>query len=173
MISLIQSQVVGKHGWLSEGAFTDIVAISQTTPGPVGVNCATYTGFEVFHNSGYGIVAGVLGSAIATFAIVLPSFILFFLILKLFIKFHEKPAFLTGVTALKPAVAGLIGAAAMVLIFNIGFGEDGFFMHVQKENFIDWKSWLLFCVAFVLSYFKNVGPIRLILGSALLGLLIY
>ena len=77
MLSLIQTQVVTKFGWLTEAQFTDIVAISQCTPGPIGVNCATYTGYEV---------AGVAGSALATFALVLPSFIIFYGIITLYNK---------------------------------------------------------------------------------------
>ena len=70
MLSLIQGQVVTAHGWISQEMFTDIVAISQTTPGPIGINCATYTGYEVMYGAGYGQLAGMFGSALATFAVV-------------------------------------------------------------------------------------------------------
>ena len=172
MLSLIQAQVVSIHGWLSEGAFTDIVAISQTTPGPIGINCATYVGFEVFHGAGYGMAAGILGSFAATFAVVLPSFIVFFFIMKLFTRFHEAPAF-TAMTVLKPSVAGLIGAAALVLIVDFNFGGPGPAARILTDNFPDWKAWLLFIAAFLLSYFKKLGPIALILISAAAGLLLY
>ena len=173
MLSLIQAQVVSIHGWLSEGAFTDIVAISQTTPGPIGINCATYVGFEVFHGAGYGMAAGILGSFAATLAVVLPSFIVFFFIMKLFTRFHEAPAFTTTMTVLKPSVAGLIGAAALVLIVDFNFGGPGPTARILTDNFPDWKAWLLFIAAFLLSYFKKVGPIALILISAAAGLLLY
>lgn len=173
MLSLIQAQVVSIHGWLSEGAFTDIVAISQTTPGPIGINCATYVGFEVFHGAGYGMAAGILGSFAATFAVVLPSFIVFFFIMKLFTRFHESPAFTATMTVLKPSVAGLIGAAALVLIVDFNFGGPGPAARILTDNFPDWKAWLLFIAAFLLSYFKKVGPIALILISAAAGLLLY
>ena len=84
MLSLIQTQVVTKFGWLTEAQFTDIVAISQCTPGPIGVNCATYTGYEV---------AGVAGSVLATFALVLPSFIIFYGIITLYNKYHHTSLF--------------------------------------------------------------------------------
>ena len=173
MLSLIQAQVVSIHGWLSEGAFTDIVAISQTTPGPIGINCATYVGFEVFHGAGYGMAAGILGSFAATFAVVLPSFIVFFFIMKLFTRFHEAPAFTATMAVLKPSVAGLIGAAALVLIVDFNFGGPGPAARILTDNFPDWKAWLLFIAAFLLSYFKKVGPIALILISAAAGLLLY
>lgn len=173
MLSLIQAQVVSIHGWLSEGAFTDIVAISQTTPGPIGINCATYVGFEVFHGAGYGMAAGILGSFAATLAVVLPSFMVFFFIMKLFTRFHEAPAFTATMTVLKPSVAGLIGAAALVLIMDFNFGGSGPAARILTDNFPDWKAWLLFIAAFLLSYFKKVGPIALILISAAAGLLLY
>ncbi len=90
MLSLIQGQVVTEHQWLAQGEFTDIVAISQSTPGPIGINCATYTGYQVMVNAGYGQLAGVLGSVLATFSVVLPSFLVFFLIIKAFNKSHES-----------------------------------------------------------------------------------
>src|SRR5574344_1908796 len=76
MLSLIQGQVVMAHGWMTESAFTDIVAISQMTPGPIGINCATYVGYDVVTKAGGSHLLGVLGSFSATFAIVLPSFLI-------------------------------------------------------------------------------------------------
>ncbi len=173
MLSLIQAQVVSTHGWLSEGEFTDIVAISQTTPGPVGINCATYVGFEVFHSAGYGTAAGILGSLATTLAVVLPSFLVFFLIMKLFTRFHETPAFAATMSALKPAVAGLIAAAALLLICTVTWTGSGFSVEIMDENFPDWKSWVLMAVSFFLCYRKILGPISLILLSAIVGLIIY
>ena len=76
MLSLIQNEVVTVHGWISDGTFTDIVAISQMTPGPIGINSATYIGYEVLANTGAPQFMCVLGSFTATFAVVLPSFII-------------------------------------------------------------------------------------------------
>ena len=76
MLSLIQAQVVVSHPWLTESAFTDIVAISQMTPGPVGINCATYVGYEVIHQAGASHLVGILGSLTATLAVMLPSFLI-------------------------------------------------------------------------------------------------
>ena len=114
MISLIQNQVVSVRGWLTETAFTDITALSQTTPGPIGINCATYVGYQVMHDAGFGNLAGIIGSATATFAIVLPSFLIFFLLMKLFNKFQNDPRFIGVMSVLKPAVAGLILAACII-----------------------------------------------------------
>ena len=75
MLSMIQGEVVTRYGWLTSQEFTDIVAISQMTPGPIGINSATYVGYTTIA-AHYGTSMGVLGSCIATFAVVLPSFIL-------------------------------------------------------------------------------------------------
>ena len=80
MLSLIQGEVVHHWHWMTTGEFTDIVAISQMTPGPVGINSATYCGYTAVINAGYSMPMGILGSFTATFALVLPSFILMILI---------------------------------------------------------------------------------------------
>lgn len=173
MLSLIQAQVVGEHAWLTEAAFTDIVAISQSTPGPIGINCATYVGYQVLHDAGYSNALAVFGSAATTLAIILPSFLVFFVIIKIFDKFHETPMFSAVMGALRPSVAGMIAAAALVLIFSISFGEGGLDIHVLSENFPDWKAWALFAVAFILSYTKKVGPITMLVAAGAIGFFIY
>ena len=173
MLSLIQAQVVTEHGWLTEKAFTDIVAISQSTPGPIGINCATYVGFQVLHDEGYSNLAAILGSASTTLAIVLPSFLVFFAIIRIFNRFHLHPVFVSVMGALRPAVAGMIGAAALVLIFGISWTGGGLSMHILHDNFPDWKAWALFAASFLLCYTKKTGPITLLVASGVLGLLIY
>lgn len=173
MLSLIQGQVVTVHRWITQGEFTDIVAISQSTPGPIGINCATYVGYQVMENAGYGPGIGILGSTLATFSIVLPSFLVFFLIIKVFDKFHESRTFTDTMRALRPAVAGLIGAAALVLIFRTEWSGLHPQVSMLTENFLNWKSWALFAAAFVLGYTKKAGPIAIILAAGALGLLIY
>lgn len=173
MLSLIQAQVVTEHGWLTEKAFTDIVAISQSTPGPIGINCATYVGFQVLHDEGYSNLAAILGSASTTLAIVLPSFLVFFAIIRIFNRFHQHPIFVSVMGALRPAVAGMIGAAALVLIFGISWTGGGLSMHILHDNFPDWKAWALFAASFLLCYTKKTGPITLLVASGVLGLLIY
>ena len=173
MLSLIQGQVVTAHQWITEAEFTDIVAISQSTPGPIGINCATFVGFEVMEDAGFGIWAGVLGSTLTTLATVLPSFLVFFLIIRIFNKFHETRTFAETMRALRPAVAGLIGAAALVMIFRSAWASGRLSVSLLTENFPDWKAWALFAAAFVLGYTKKAGPIAIILGAGVLGLLIY
>ena len=86
MLSLIQGEVVTRYGWLTTSQFTDIVAISQMTPGPIGINSATYVGYTALVNAGYSPAVGILGSLMATVAVVLPSFILMLTVTKLIIK---------------------------------------------------------------------------------------
>ena len=173
MLSLIQTQVVVSHSWLSESAFTDIVAISQMTPGPVGINCATYVGYEVLHEAGASHLVGILGSMTATLAVVLPSFLIVLTIVRFYTKFKENRIFEGVMSWLRPAVVGLIGAAALILMFKVNWNGALPDISVVKENFSDWTSWVLFAAAVVASLFFKIGPIPIILAGGLLGLLIY
>lgn len=159
MLSLIQSQVVTEHGWITDTMFTDIVAISQMTPGPIGINSATYIGYEVLANTGASEFMCVLGSFTATFAVVLPSFIIVLAICKVYDRFKEHYLFKGVMTGLKPAVLGLIGTAALGL--------------ATPENFIDWKSYLLCIAAFIAIFLKKIGPFTALALGALAGLLLY
>lgn len=164
MISLIQTQVVNVHGWIEEGQFTDIVAISQMTPGPIGINCATYVGYEV---------SGVAGSLAATIAVVLPSFLIFFALVRLFDRFQTHPVFLNMMAALRPAVIGMIGAAGLILALSISW--DGFIpkMGIIGSNFPDWKSWVLFAAAFTVSMLTEISPMLILIAAGILGFAIY
>ena len=108
MLSMIQGEVVTRYDWVSTQEFTDIVAISQSTPGPIGINAATYVGFTA--------TGSVWGSVIATFAVVLPSFILMLTISKFFLKYQKHPAVEAVFSGLRPAVVGLLASAALVLM---------------------------------------------------------
>mgnify|MGYP003299968659 CR=1 FL=1 len=159
MLSLIQNEVVTVHGWITDTTFTDIVAISQMTPGPIGINSATYIGYEVLAQSGASQLMSVLGSFTATFAVVLPSFIIVLLLCKVYEKWKDHYMFRGILTGLKPATLGLIGTAAIGL--------------ATPENFIDWKSFIICAVAFIALYFKKAGPFSIIGIGALVGLIIY
>ena len=173
MISLIQTQVVTLRGWISEEVFANIIAISQTTPGPIGINCATYVGYQVMADLGYGNAIAILGSLSTTIAVVLPSFIIFFALMKFYSKFHTSPVFKGVMGALTPVVAGMIGAAALVLMFHVGF--DGWIPQFEliRNNFPDWRSWTLFAVAFALSMWSKISPIWIIIISGIVGILIF
>lgn len=159
MLSLIQNEVVTIHNWIDDTTFTDIVAISQMTPGPIGINSATYIGYEVVSNAGGSEFLCVLGSFTATFAVVLPSFIIVLSICKVYNKFKEHYLFKGVMNGLKPATLGLIGTAALGL--------------ATPENFIDWKSFAIFFVALIALFFKKIGPFAAIGLGAIAGLLLY
>ena len=159
MLSLIQNEVVTVHNWIDDGTFTDIVAISQMTPGPIGINSATYIGYEVLHNAGASQFVCTLGSLTATFAVVLPSFIIVLALCKVYEKWKNHYMFQGVMNGLKPATLGLIGTAALSL--------------ATPENFIDWKSYLICLLAFIALYLKKVGPFAIIGRGALVGLILY
>lgn len=159
MLSLIQNQVVTIHGWIDDVTFTDIVAVSQMTPGPIGINSATYIGYEVLANSGASELLCILGSFTATFAVVLPSFIIVLAICRVYDKWKNHPIFQGVLSGLKPAVIGLIGTAVLSV--------------ATPENFIDWKSYILCVLAFLALYFKKAGPFTIIGLGAVAGLILY
>ena len=159
MLSLIQNEVVTVHGWIDDTTFTDIVAISQMTPGPIGINSATYIGYEVLAQSGASEFLSILGSFTATFAVVLPSFIIVLLMCKVYDKWKDHPIFKGVMMGLRPAVLGLIGTAALNL--------------ATPDNFIDWKSFVICIAAFAALYFKKLGPFAVLGIGALVGLIFY
>lgn len=151
MLSLIQFEVVDKHHWLSSQQFTDIVAISQMTPGPIGINSATYIGYTVTGN--------VWGAVLATFAVCLPSFLLVLLISYFFAKFKNNLYVKAAMSGLLPMSVALIAAAALLLM--------------NKENFIDYKSLLIFIAAFFLTWKYKIHPILMICLAGMAGILLY
>ena len=151
MLSLIQFEIVDRHHWLSLQEFTDIVAISQVTPGPIGINSATYIGYTVTGN--------VWGAVLATFAVCLPSFLLVLLISYFFAKFKNNLYVKAAMSGLLPMSVALIAAAALLLM--------------NKENFIDYKSLLIFLVAFMLTWKFKIHPILMIGLAGTAGLLLY
>lgn len=173
MLSLIQNEVVVAHTWLSESTFTDIVAISQMTPGPIGINCATFVGYDVLTAAGYSPLFGAIGSITATFAITLPSFLIVLALVRFYTKVKGNRIFEAVMGVLKPVVVGLIGAAAVILCLKVDWNGMAPSLSVVSENFPDWKSWLLLAAAFIASYKFRINPILLIFCAGILGLLIY
>lgn len=166
MLSLIQNEVVYNHHWLTTSQFTDIVAISQMTPGPIGINSATYCGYTAVHNAGYGNALSMLGSGIATFALVLPSFILMILISRMFLKYMNTMMVQSAFSGLRPAVVGLLGAATLMLMTPDNFSLPS----VNPWQF--WISCFLFAATFVGTYFVKINPLKMIACSAVAGLVL-
>lgn len=167
MLSMIQGEVVTKYQWLTTSQFTDIVAISQMTPGPIGINSATYVGYSAVVNAGYSPAMGVLGSAMATFAVVLPSFILMFTITKILIKYRETDLVDTMFSLLRPTVVGLIAAAALILMTPENFSTPS----INPWQF--YISIFLFAAAFVGTQFFKINPIKMIIVCATAGFILF
>lgn len=150
MISLIYNEVVVQNGWLTAAELADVAAISQMTPGPIAINCATYVGYTVTGN--------VWGSLLATVAVCLPSLTLMMLATKFYFKLRNNRQFKGAMSGMQPMMIGLILSSALML-----FGE---------ATFIDWKSWVIFAGCFIASV-KKVNPILLIILSAVAGIVLY
>lgn len=166
MLSLIQSQTVTQHGWLTSAEFTNIVAISQMTPGPIGINSATYCGYAAVRNAGYGELMGVLGSGVATTALVLPSFVIMVLVCRVFMKYMHTAPVQSVFSGLRPAVVGLIGAAALMLMNTENFSSP-------SQN--PWQFWIsvaLFAATYIGTKVLKISPIRMIGWAAFAGLML-
>ena len=166
MLSLIQHETVELHQWLSTSEFTDIVAISQMTPGPIGINSATYCGYTAIHNAGYGHLMAILGSATATFALVLPSLILMIIISKMFMKYMHHHSVEHVFRGLRPAVVGLLAAATLLLCTRENFSTP------QEDLWQFCISCFLFAASFYGVKVMKINPIRMILYCALAGLVL-
>lgn len=148
--ALIQDEIVYKHAWLTVSQFTDIMAISQVTPGPIAINCATYVG--------YAVTNSIWGSAIATFASCLGPFILVSLVVIGLQKIKNNPYVKAAFTGIRPAVIGLIASAALML--------------ANGDNFIDLYSYLIFGIVALASLAK-ANPIILLVLSGIAGYFLY
>ena len=164
IMSLIQMEVE-RYGWMSPQEFVDIVAVSQVTPGPIGINCATYVG--------YTATGSVWGAVLTTTAIILPSLIIMLSVCRAYFwidkRFHDNPYFTETLRALRFTVIGLIAAAALMLI--------------KPETFIDPISWVIFAVVALFTILPQIQknkmtevlshPILLIILAGVAGYLIY
>lgn len=149
IFSLIQHEIE-VHGWMTQEEFVDILAISQVTPGPIGINCATYVG--------YTATGSVWGSLLATVAIVIPSLVIMLSLCKVYfvisMRFQHNIYFTRTMQMLRLSVLGMIAAAALLLIKPV---------NQPSVSFIDWKSWGIFgvvCLFTILPMFlKNTAGV--------------
>lgn len=156
---LIQAQVIDIHAWLSMSEFIDIFTISQMTPGPIGINAATFVGMKV---------AGFLGAIVATLGFVTPSFILGIILAKLFFKYGNIGVIKGILNGLRPAVVALICSAGMSFIFLVLFNTEKMPINVAD---IDYLGLFVLIVAFI-AVRKKVGIIKILAGSGVLGLIL-
>lgn len=166
MLSLIQSEVVQHYHWLTTGQFTDIVAISQSAPGPIGLNSATFCGYTAIHNAGYNEMMSVLGSGIAAIALILPSFIIIIIVSKMFMKYMNTTEIESIFSGLRPAIVGILAATTLLLMTPENFNTP----KVSPWHF--WISIGLFISTFIGIKYMKINPIRMILYSGFAGLLL-
>lgn len=167
MLSLIQDDVVNKHGWLSSAEFTDIVAVSQMTPGPLGINMATYVGYTSVVNAGYSTGLAMLGSLLATLSILWLPFILMIVVSRFLIKHKESPIIKSIFAGLRPTIVGLVAAAALVLMNAENFGAP----RTALLQFV--VSLVLFALAFISVYRFKVSPLKILALAGIFGIVFY
>lgn len=160
-IPLIQHQVVDMHAWLTMTEFTDIITISQMTPGPIAINAATFVGTRV---------AGLPGSLVATFGCILPSCIIVLLLAAIYYKYRSLKAMQYVLSGLRPAVVAMIASAGLSIVM-LAFFTDGVLPAALSDvNFIAVAIFL--AAMFVLRKWKT-DPIYVMLGTGLVGLIVY
>jgi len=151
ILPLIQKEVVVIHKWITVSQFTDIVAVSQVTPGPIAINSSTYVGYLVTGN--------VIGATVATVGLIMPSVIIMTVFSIFFLKFQDNKYISNAFAGLRVVVVGLILSATLLLM--------------DKDNFIDFKSIIIFGVTLLLFLKWKVNAIWLTVGAAIVGIFIY
>lgn len=165
MLALIENEIVGP-GWITEKMFTDIVAISQMTPGPIGINSATYIGYTAPLEAmpGASPLFGILGSVICTLVVIIPSFLLV-IYAGHFIRRHRESVVVEGIfNGLRPVVIGLIASAALILMNGENFGYD------TRDIIV---SIIIAVCALAVNLFTKIHPILIICIAGLAGFLLF
>jgi chromate transporter len=165
MLSLIQGQTVGHFGWLTMGEFTDLLALSRITPGPIELNSATYCGYAVIHNAGFGNIVSILGAFIALLAMILPSLIIIIFTGKILMKYLHTSIGKSILMVLRPTTVGLLAAATLLL-----FTSDNFSTPDQPWQF--GISIFLFLATLIGTGKFKISPVKMIGYSAIAGLLL-
>ena len=157
MLPLIQEEVLA-HKWMEVEEIINFIAVSESTPGPFAINCATYVGMET---------GGVLGAVCATLGVVTPSFIVILCVARFYKKFKESKIVSSVMTGLRPAVIGLIGSALVSMILTV-FIPNGFdFGGIAIPDLL---VSLAIAVVMTILVFKKVHPIIIIVLSAVAGI---
>ena len=167
MISLIQNEVVTKEHWMTPQEFTDMIAVSQMTPGPIGINAATYAGFTAVQNAGYSYEWCIVGSVLASLSVVWLPFTLMLMISHYLIKNKESYVVKSIFGGLRPAIVGLIAAAALVLMTEENFGNP----KTDLYQFV--VSVVLFVAAFIATRFFKTNILIVLAAGALAGIICY
>ena len=167
MLALIQHEVVEVNAWMTEAEFADIVATSQVTPGPVGINVATYAGYTAVINAGYDSWVAVLGAFVSSFSVILLPFIAMLIVSRYLMRHKDNPVVKTVLSFLKLTVVGMIAAAALLLVSPETFGT---YSESPLQFFL---SIGLFAAAFFASLKWKTSPILLIVLAGVVGFVVY
>lgn len=159
-MELIRSRVVTQQAWLTDSEFTDIISISEMTPGPLGINIASFVGTRV---------AGVPGTVAATFAYVLPAILIVMVLARIYYKYRNLNGVQGVLKGLRPAVAAMVLAAAVKLVGNAFWGGTD---SVSLAN-TNWAAVVIAAWFFLLLQKKKAGPVQAILASGVLGAVVY
>ena len=153
-------------GWFTHAQLADMIAVSESTPGPIGVNMATYVGFST---------AGVPGAVVATLGLITPSVIIILIIAKVLAAFRQNKTVDAAFYGLRPCSVGLIAAAGLLVVKIALFDFDLYQKTGVLMNLFNWKSIILAAVLIVLTRYvkplKKLHPVFFILGSAAVGAL--
>lgn len=149
MLPLIRKEIIDVHGWLNITEFIDVLAVVEMTPGPIAINSATFLGYKV---------GGIIGSIVATIAVVLPSFVIILIIAHFLSKFRESPYVEWAFVGIRPVILGLVASASIT---------------VALDALVDIKSIIIGVGIFGLITFKDLHPIWAIIMAGLAGALIF
>ncbi len=172
------NQMIERQGWLTQQELTDFIGIAESTPGPFAINLATYVGMTVGQSTSLGIWGGILGSIVATTAVVLPSVVIIIIVTNLFAKFKTNKVVQGALYGVRPVVVGLILSAVVTITVPIVLPKLDL-KHITAEGFdtFNWISLLIIAVFFPLSHVKIKGkkihPILLIVAAAAVGVLLF
>ena len=161
-----------KTGWFSSGKLADMIAVAESTPGPIGVNMATYVGYTVGLGES-GVWGGILGAVIATLGLVLPSFIVIMIVAMFLRKFRDNRYVGAALYGLRPASVGLIGAAGVSIVLFAVLGVEDIYALFSSAQ-LNWKMFVLAAIILVLTRWtpkvKKLHPIVFIAFSAVVGI---
>ncbi|MGI6018655.1 MAG: chromate transporter [Marvinbryantia sp.] len=173
-IPFLQSMSV-KTGWFTSGQLADMIAVAESTPGPLGVNMATYVGYTV-GNQHFGSAGGILTAIVATIGLVTPSIIVILIIAQFLKKFRENKYVDAAFYGLRPASVGLIAAAGVSIVLLSLFGVENVHQFIEQAH-VDWRHLALAAVILVLTRWtpkvKDLHPIYFIIFSAIVGIVFH
>ena len=158
---LIQTQVVDQHAWLTLNEFIDVITISQMTPGPIGINSATFVGIKI---------AGIGGALVATLGCVLPSCIIVLTLAHFYFKYQYLTAVRGILNGLRPAIIAMIASAGLSILLSASFA--GGVLPASLAD-VSWIGILLFLAAFFILRKWKLNPVWVMIGCGIIGMFLY